>query len=60
MYRIVANVQSSETTEVDLTAEEIAEIQSQAQAEPMYEPTPEEKLATAGLTLDELKQLLGI
>jgi hypothetical protein len=28
--------------------------------EPIPEPTPAEKLAAAGLTVDELKQLLGL
>ena len=28
--------------------------------EPLPAPTPEEKLANAGLTIDELKDLLGI
>lgn len=60
MYRITVNAQSGKTTQVELTAEEIAEIQAQAQPEPLYEPTPEEKLAAAGLTLAELKQLLGL
>ncbi len=60
MHRIVVDVQSGETTEVEFTAEEIAEIESHPQPEPIPEPTPEEKLATSGLTVGELKQLLGL
>lgn len=60
MHRIVVDVQSGEITEVELTAEEIAEIESRPQPEPAPEPTPEEKLAASGLTVGELKQLLGL
>ena len=60
MHRIVVDVQTGEQQTIDLTPEEIAEIQSRPQPEPIPEPTPTEKLARAGLTVDELKELLGL
>jgi len=60
MERIEVNVITGEQKIIPLTAEEIAEIQSRPQPEPTPEPTAVEKLAAAGLTVDELKQLLGV
>ena len=60
MHRIVVDVQTGEQQIVELTAEEIAEIESRPQPEPTRELTPVEKLAAAGLTVDDLKFLLGI
>jgi hypothetical protein len=60
MHRIVVDVQTGEQEIVELTAEEIAEIQSRPQPEPVPELTPAEKLAASGLTVEELKELLGI
>ena len=60
MHRIVVDVQSGETTEVELTAEEIAEIESRPQPEPPPELTTEQKLEAAGLTVAELKELFGL
>ena len=60
MHRIVVDVQSGETTEVELTAEEIAEIESRPQPEPPPALTTEQKLEAAGLTVAELKGLLGL
>jgi hypothetical protein len=60
MHRIVMNVQTGEQQIVELTAEEIAEIQSRPQPEPVPELTPAQKLATSGLTVEELKGLLGL
>jgi hypothetical protein len=60
MERIEVNVITGEQTIIPLTAEEIAEIQSRPQPEPPAELTAAEKLAAAGLTVDELKQLLGL
>jgi hypothetical protein len=60
MHRIEVNVETGEQREIELTAEEIAEIQSRPQPEPEPELTAAEKLARAGLTVDELKSLLGI
>lgn len=60
MHRIVVDVQTGEQEIVELTAEEIAEIESRPQPEPVPELTPAEKLAASGLTVEELKQLLGL
>lgn len=60
MHRIEVNVQTGEQRTVALTAEEIAEIQARPQPEPPAVPTPEQKLAASGLTVAELKSLLGI
>jgi len=60
MHRIVVDVQAGEQEIVELTAEEIAEIESRLQPEPIPELTPAEKLAASGLTVEELKQLLGL
>ena len=59
MHRIEVNVQTGEQRTVALTAEEIAEIQARP-PEPPAAPTPEQKLAASGLTVAELKSLLGI
>ncbi len=60
MHRIVVDVQTGEHEIVELTAEEIAEIQSRPEPEPVPELTPAQKLANAGLSIDELKGLLGL
>lgn len=60
MHRIEVNVQTGEQRTVALTAEEIAEIQARPQPEPLAAPTPEQKLAASGLTVAELKSLLGL
>jgi len=60
MERIEVNVITGEQKIIPLTAAEIAEIQSRPQPVPVPEPTAEEKLATAGLTVSELRQLLGL
>ena len=60
MHRIVVDVQTGEQEIVELTAEEIAEIESRPQPEPIPELTPAEKLAASGLSVEELKQLLGL
>jgi hypothetical protein len=60
MERIEINVITGEQVTIPLTEEEILEIQSRPQP-PVPEPlTPAEKLAASGLTVDELKGLLGI
>jgi hypothetical protein len=60
MHRIVVDVQTGEQEIVELTAEEIAEIESRPEPDPVPELTPAEKLAASGLTVSELKELLGI
>ena len=60
MNRIEVNVQTGEQRTVALTEAEIAEIQSRPQPEPPAVLTPAEKLAAAGLSVDELKALLGL
>lgn len=60
MHRIVVNVQTGEIAEVELTAEEIAEIESRPAPEPTPALTTEQKLEAAGLTVAELKELFGL
>ena len=60
MHRIVVDVQTGEQQIVELTEEEIAEIESRPEPEPVPELTPAEKLANAGLSIEELKGLLGL
>jgi len=60
MERIEVNVITGEQTIIPLTDEEIAEIQSRPQPEPPAELTAEEKLERSGLTVAELKSLLGL
>jgi len=60
MERIEVNVITGEQRTIPLTAEEIAEIQSRPQPEPPAELTAEEKLERSGLTVAELKSLLGL
>jgi hypothetical protein len=60
MKRIEVNVISGEQHTIPLTEEEIAEVQSRPQPEPPAPLTPAEKLAASGLTVAELKELLGL
>lgn len=60
MHRIVVNVQTGEQEIVPLTAEEIAELESRPEPEPAPVLTTEQKLKAAGLTVAELKDLLGL
>jgi hypothetical protein len=60
MERIEMNLETGELSVIPLTEEEIAEIQSRPQPEPTPELTAAEKLAQSGLTVDELKGLLGL
>ena len=60
MDRIEVNVITGEQVTIPLTAEEILEIQSRPTPVPPVPLTPAEKLAASGLTVAELKELLGI
>jgi hypothetical protein len=60
MHRIVVNVQTGEQQIVELTAEEIAELESRPEPEPAPVLTTEQKLEAAGLTVAELKELFGL
>jgi hypothetical protein len=64
MERTEVNVMTGEVTIIPLTPEEIAEIESRPAPEPppapAAPPTAAEKLAAAGLSIDELKTLLGL
>jgi hypothetical protein len=59
MNRIEVNVITGEQTTIPLTAEEIAELQSRPVLPPPSPLTPAEKLAAAGLTVAELRELLA-
>ena len=63
MHRIAVNVQTGKQEIVPLTAEEVAEIESRPPAPEPPAPsvlTTEQKLEAAGLTVAELKELLGL
>lgn len=60
MHRIVVDVQSGEITEVELTQEEIEELQSRPQPPTPPALTAEQRLEAAGLTIADLKTLLGL
>jgi hypothetical protein len=60
MHRIEVNVQTGEQQIIELTPEEIAEIQSRPQPEPIPVLTTEQKLEAAGLTVAELRELFGL
>jgi hypothetical protein len=60
MDRIEVNVITGEQVTIPLTAEEILEIQSRPTPVPPVPLTPAEKLAASGLTVAELKALLGL
>jgi len=54
------NVQTGERTERPYTPEEEAAADAIANEPPPPERTPEQKLAAAGLSVDDLKALLGL
>lgn len=61
MFRIEHNAETGEIKEIDLTPEEINLLGSDNETFlPRPEPTVEEKLASVGLTLDDLKAALGL
>jgi hypothetical protein len=59
MNRIEVNVITGEQQIIELTAEEIAEVESRPVLPPPPPLTPVEKLAAAGLTVAELRELLA-
>ena len=59
MNRIEMNVITGEQQIIELTAEEIAEVESRPVLPPPPPLTPVEKLAAAGLTVAELRELLA-
>lgn len=62
MHRIVVNVQTGEQQTIELTPEEIAELEARAAAAEAAAPPPPtaaEKLAALGLTVEDLKELLS-
>ncbi|MGA0447735.1 MAG: hypothetical protein ACO3M2_13115 [Pseudohongiellaceae bacterium] len=60
MHRIVVDVQTGEQQIVELTAEEIAELESRPEPEPAPVLTTEQKLEAVGLTVPELRELFGL
>jgi antitoxin component HigA of HigAB toxin-antitoxin module len=60
MHRIEVNVQTGEQQTIELTPEEIAELQNRPQPEPPPVLTTEQKLEAAGLTVAELRKLFGL
>jgi hypothetical protein len=62
MHRIEVNVLTGEQQIIKLTPEEVAELETQAQPDPAPQlaPTAAEKLQQLGLTVDDLKELLGL
>jgi hypothetical protein len=60
MHRIVVDLQTGEQRVIELTAEEIAAIQSQSKPKPIPDPTPAERLEALGLEVADLKALLGL
>ena len=60
MERLEMNLETGVLSVIPLTEEEIAEVQSRPQPEPTPELKPVEKLAASGLTVEELKGLLGL
>jgi hypothetical protein len=60
MDRIEVNVITGEQVTIPLTADEILEIQLRPTPVPPVPLTPAERLAASGLTVAELKALLGL
>ena len=63
MKSLNINCETGDETLIELTADEIATIETamaEALAKQDIEPTIEEKLASVGLSIDELKAALGV
>ena len=59
MYRIEVDCRTGNQRIVQLTAAEIAELQSRPEPPTPAELSPVEKLAAVGLTVDDLRALLS-
>lgn len=60
MHRVEINVQTGEKREIPLTPQEIEEISNRPAPEEPQAATPLEKLESVGLTVADLKDLLGL
>lgn len=63
MKSLNINCETGEETSVELTAQEIAEIEAkmaEALEASNIEPTIDQKLASVGLSIDDLKSALGL
>ncbi len=63
MKSLNINCETGEETFVDLSADEIAELEAsmaQSLADQAIQPTVEQKLASVGLSVDDLKAALGL
>lgn len=65
MKRLEHNVSTGEIKEIEMTAAEVKQFEAEAKAEAdriasMPAPTVEERLANAGLSIDDLKAALGL
>jgi hypothetical protein len=63
MKSLNVNCETGEETFINLSSVEIAEVEArmeQALTEQAIEPTVEEKLASVGLSVDDLKAALGL
>jgi hypothetical protein len=64
MKRLEHNVETGEVKEIEMTANEIKQFEAEAKAEAdriatIAQPTVAEKLASVGLSIEELKAALG-
>ena len=64
MKRLEHNVTTGEVVEIEMTAQEIEQFNAEAEAEAnriaaISVPTVAEKLASVGLSLEELREALG-
>jgi hypothetical protein len=65
MKRLEHNIATGVVTEIEMTPAEVKQFEAEAKAEAdriaaIAQPTIAEKLANAGLTIDELKSALGL
>lgn len=65
MKRLEHNVETGEIQEIEMTPNEIKQFEAEAKAEAdriaaIAQPTVAEKLASVGLSIDDLKAALGV